>query len=167
MACATDHVIRSFRNDLYAGYKTEEGVPSRRCSRSSRSSRRRWRRSGSWSGRWSSSRPTTRSPPAPRASRREVEQVLIATPDKDLAQCVRGQHVVMLDRRRKKTLDEEGVRAKYGVPPRSIPDWLALVGDTADGYPGLPGWGARSAAAVLAGVRHDRGDPGDARRAGT
>jgi len=78
-----------------------------------------------------------------------AEQVFIATPDKDLAQCVRGRQVVMLDRRRKQTLDEEGVRAKYGVPPRSIPDWLALVGDSADGYPGLPGWGARSAAAVL------------------
>jgi 5'-3' exonuclease len=79
----------------------------------------------------------------------EVEQVVIASPDKDLAQCVRGQRVVMLDRRRKTLLDEEGVRAKFGVPPGSIPDWLALVGDSADGYPGLRGWGERSASAVL------------------
>jgi 5'-3' exonuclease len=79
----------------------------------------------------------------------QVEQVVLATPDKDLAQCVRGERVVMLDRMRKITLDEEGVRAKFGVPPRSIPDWLALVGDSSDGYPGLPGWGERSSAAVL------------------
>jgi 5'-3' exonuclease len=78
-----------------------------------------------------------------------TEQVILATPDKDLAQCVRGRSVVMLDRRRRTTLDEDGVRQKFGVPPASIPDWLALVGDSADGYPGLPGWGERSAAALL------------------
>jgi 5'-3' exonuclease len=79
-----------------------------------------------------------------------VEQVVICTPDKDLAQCVRGARVVQLDRRRRVVYDEAGVTAKFGVGPPSIPDYLALVGDAADGYPGLPGWGARSAATVLA-----------------
>jgi 5'-3' exonuclease len=80
----------------------------------------------------------------------EVDQVVICSPDKDLAQCVRGEKVVCLDRRQRKLLDEAGVRAKFGVAPESMPDWLALVGDTADGYPGVPRWGEKSAAAVLA-----------------
>src|SRR5579875_2075705 len=79
----------------------------------------------------------------------QVAQVVVCTPDKDLAQCVEDARVVQLDRRRKVVIDEAGVVAKFGVPPASIPDWLALVGDSADGYPGLPGWGAKSAAAVL------------------
>src|SRR5262249_22125126 len=78
-----------------------------------------------------------------------VEQVVVCTPDKDLAQCVRGERVVQLDRRTREVRDEAAVRRKFGVPPVSIPDWLALVGDSADGYPGLLGWGARSAATVL------------------
>jgi 5'-3' exonuclease len=80
----------------------------------------------------------------------EVDRILVCTPDKDLAQCVRGERVVLWDRRRRIIYDEAGVRAKWGVAPASIPDWLALVGDAADGYPGLPGWGAKSAALVLA-----------------
>jgi 5'-3' exonuclease len=83
-----------------------------------------------------------------------VERVLVCTPDKDLAQCVRGDRVVQLDRRTREQRDESGVRQKFGVSPTSIPDWLALVGDSADGYPGLPGWGPKSAAAVLARYRH-------------
>ena len=79
---------------------------------------------------------------------------MICTPDKDLAQCVRGERVVQLDRRRGEQRDEAGVRKKFGVPPASIPDWLALVGDSADGFPGLPGWGAASAATVLARYGH-------------
>jgi 5'-3' exonuclease len=79
--------------------------------------------------------------------------VLICTPDKDLAQCVRGNRVVLLDRRRRRVLDEGAVKAKFGVQPESIPDFLALVGDDADGYPGLPGWGAKTAAAVLSRYR--------------
>jgi 5'-3' exonuclease len=79
-----------------------------------------------------------------------VEQVLICTPDKDMAQLVRGDRIVLLDRRRRITYDEPAVMEKWGVPPTAIPDWLALVGDSSDGYPGLPGWGAKSAAAVLA-----------------
>src|SRR6266702_4640647 len=79
-----------------------------------------------------------------------VEQVVICSPDKDLAQCVRGSRIVCLDRRRRLVLDEAGTIEKFGVPPASIPDWLALVGDDADGIPGVPRWGAKSAAAVLA-----------------
>jgi 5'-3' exonuclease len=84
----------------------------------------------------------------------EVHRVYICTPDKDLAQCVRGDRIVQLDRRTREQRDESAVRQKFGVPPASIPDWLALVGDSADGYPGLPGWGPRSAAAVLARYQH-------------
>jgi 5'-3' exonuclease len=90
-----------------------------------------------------------------------VEQVLILTPDKDLGQCVRGQRVVQLDRRNGEVRDEAGVVEKFGVPPASIPDWLALVGDSADGFPGLPGWGAKSAAAVLAVYGHLEAIPAD------
>jgi 5'-3' exonuclease len=83
-----------------------------------------------------------------------VEQVVVCTPDKDLAQSVRGDRIVQLDRRTREIRNESAVRQKFGVPPASIPDWLALVGDSADGYPGLPGWGARSAATVLARYEH-------------
>src|SRR5207253_4339028 len=83
-----------------------------------------------------------------------VDQVVVCTPDKDLAQCVRGGRIVQLDRRTRELRDESGVQQKFGVPPTSIPDWLALVGDSADGYPGLPGWGTRSAATVLARYPH-------------
>jgi 5'-3' exonuclease len=83
-----------------------------------------------------------------------VEQVLIVTPDKDLGQCVEGTRVVQYDRRKREIVDEHAVRAKFGVGPASIPDLLGLVGDTADGYPGLPGWGAKSASAVLARYEH-------------
>ena len=79
-----------------------------------------------------------------------IEQIVLCTPDKDMAQCVRGSLVVCLDRLRRRVLDEAGVVEKFGVPPASIPDWLALVGDSADGYPGVPRWGSKSAAAVLA-----------------
>jgi 5'-3' exonuclease len=90
-----------------------------------------------------------------------VERVIICTPDKDLAQCVDGTRVVQLHRRTRTILDEAAVIAKFGVPPASIPDYLALVGDAADGYPGLPGWGAKSAAAVLARYRHLESIPAD------
>src|SRR5258706_12091254 len=83
-----------------------------------------------------------------------VDQVVVCTPDKDLAQCVRGDRIVQLDRRTREMRNESGVIQKFGVPPASIPDWLSLVGDSADGYPGLPGWGTRSAATVLARYHH-------------
>jgi 5'-3' exonuclease len=91
----------------------------------------------------------------------DVAQVVICTPDKDLGQCVRGNHIVQLDRRRNVLIDEDGVVAKFGVGPASIPDYLALVGDSADGFPGLAGWGAKSAAAVLARWRHLEDIPRD------
>jgi 5'-3' exonuclease len=90
-----------------------------------------------------------------------VDRVIICTPDKDLAQCVRGTRVVQLNRRTRSIRDEAGVVARFGVPPVSIPDYLALVGDAADGYPGLPGWGAKSAAAVLARYGHLESIPAD------
>ena len=90
------------------------------------------------------------------ASDPRVDRVIICTPDKDLAQCVRGTRVVQLNRRTRTIRDEAGVVAKFGVPPESIPDYLALVGDASDGYPGLPGWGAKSSAAVLARVQASR-----------
>jgi len=92
-----------------------------------------------------------------------VERVIICTPDKDLAQCVRGARIVQLNRRTRVTLDEPAVVQKFGVSPASIPDYLALVGDTADGYPGLPGWGAKSSAAVLAKFLHIESIPMDCR----
>ena len=148
VACATDHVIRSFRNDLYDGYKTEEGVDPALLAQFPLVEEAM---AALGFVVWPMVEFEADDALAAGAARFavEAEQVLIATPDKDLAQCVRGRSVVMLDRRRRQTLDEDAVRAKFGVPPRSIPDWLALVGDSADGYPGLPGWGARSAALVL------------------
>lgn len=151
VACSFDHVIESFRNDLFDGYKTSAGVPEDLLAQFSlaedathalgivvwpmvefeaddaiAAAAHRWR-------------------DAP-----EVEQIVLCTPDKDMAQCVQGARVVCLDRLRRRTLDEAGVIEKFGVPPASIPDWLALVGDSADGYPGVPRWGAKSAAAILA-----------------
>src|SRR4029450_10346149 len=146
--CATDHVVRSFRNQLYAGYKTELGVPEDLLAQFPLVEEAI---AALGIVVWPMVEFEADDALATGAARfsAEADQVLIATPDKDLAQCVRGKQVVMLDRRRTATLDEDGVREKFGVSPRSIPDWLALVGDSADGYPGLPGWGERSAAAVL------------------
>lgn len=148
VGCATDHVIRSFRNDLYDGYKTEAGVPAELLDQFALAEDA-MRALGMVV--WPMVELEADDALATAAARfaSEVDQVIVATPDKDLAQCVRGQHVVLADRRRKTTLDEAGVVAKYGVTPALIPDWLALVGDSADGYPGLTGWGEKSAAAVL------------------
>jgi 5'-3' exonuclease len=148
VACATDHVVRSFRNDLYPGYKTEAGVPDDLLAQFPLVEEA-IRALGMVV--WPMVELEADDALATGAARfaGQVEQVVIASPDKDLAQCVRGREVVLLDRRRKRTLDEEGVRGRFGVAPRSMPDWLALVGDAADGYPGLPGWGERSAAALL------------------
>lgn len=155
VACAFDHVIESFRNDLYAGYKTSAGVPPALLAQfplaeeavaalglvvwpmvefeaddALASAVRRYKNCKS------------------------VEQIVLCSPDKDLAQLVSGRRIVCWDRRRDVVIDEDEVVAKYGVRPSSIPDWLALVGDAADGYPGLPGWGAKSTSAVLA--RYER-----------
>ena len=150
VAVAFDHVVESFRNELFAGYKTGEGIdPSL----------------------WAQFEPAERithalgivvwpmiefeaddalaTGAARFADEQLVDQVVICSPDKDLAQCVRGDRVVCLDRRRRKVIDEAGVVEKFGVSPASIPDWLALVGDSADGIPGIPRWGARSASTLL------------------
>ena len=155
VACATDRVVRSFRNDLYAGYKTEAGVPEELLSQFPLVEEAM---AALGLVVWPMVEFEADDALATGAARfaKAAEQVVIATPDKDLAQCVRGSHVVMLDRRREKTLDEDGVREKFGVSPASIPDWLALVGDSADGYPGLRGWGERSASAVLAPTESSR-----------
>jgi 5'-3' exonuclease len=159
---ATDHVIESFRNDLWPGYKTGEGIDP---------------------DLWSQARPLEESlgalgvcvwamvdveaddalasAAAVAADDPAVEQVVICTPDKDLGQCVQGTRVVQLDRRKNVLIDEEGIVAKFGVAPASIPDYLALVGDSADGFPGLSGWGAKSAATVLARWGHLEAIPAD------
>jgi 5'-3' exonuclease len=151
VALAFDHVIESFRNDLYAGYKTSEGVPPELLGQFDLVERAAhalglvvWSMVefeaddalAAGAHRW--------------ADADGVEQVIICTPDKDLRQCVRGTKVVCLDRRQRVIADDTAVRTKYGVGPASIPDWLALVGDSSDGYPGLPRWGEKSASAVLA-----------------
>ncbi|MGQ0849026.1 MAG: 5'-3' exonuclease [Actinomycetota bacterium] len=148
LAVATDTVIESFRNDLFLGYKTSAGVDPELLAQFPLVEEALealgvvvWRMRefeaddaiATAAFRWCE----------------DVEQVVICTPDKDMAQCVIGERVITLNRRQQSILDEDGVMEKFGVPPESIPDYLALVGDTADGVPGLPGWGAKSAAAVL------------------
>jgi 5'-3' exonuclease len=151
VACAFDHVIESFRNDLFDGYKTGEGLPAELLAQFPLAEQAA-RALGLTV--WPMIEFEADDALAAAAARfvdcDGVEQVLICSPDKDLAQCVRGTRVVCLDRMRRRVLDEPGVVAKFGVAPASIPDWLALVGDAADGYPGLRGWGERSAATLLA-----------------
>jgi 5'-3' exonuclease len=151
VACAFDHVIESFRNDLYDGYKTSEGVPAELLAQFPLAERLT---SALGIVVWPMVEMEADDALATGAARwaadADVEQVVICSPDKDLAQCVRGARVVQLDRRAKATRDEAGVMKKFGVRPTAIPDWLALVGDSADGFPGLPGWGTVSAATVLA-----------------
>ena len=150
IAVAFDHVIESFRNDLFDGYKTGEGIDPELWSQFELAERV-CAALGIvvWSMVEFEADDALATGAARFAAAPEVEQVLIASPDKDLAQCVVGTRVVCLDRMRKKVLDEAGVSAKFGVTPKQIPDYLALVGDSADGIPGVPRWGAKSAAAVL------------------
>jgi 5'-3' exonuclease len=151
LGVATDHVIRSFRNDLWADYKTgDEVADTLRSQFEPLEDALRALGVVVWPMVDVEADDALASAASVAADDRSVEQVLICTPDKDLAQCVVGQRVVQLDRRKDVITDEDGVRAKFGVSPGSIPDWLALVGDSADGFPGLPGWGKRSAAVVLA-----------------
>ncbi len=152
---ATDHVIESFRNDLYDGYKTSEGMEPAILEQI-RVLEERLHDIGVtvWpmvefeadDALASAARIATQDP--------RVHQVRIYSPDKDLAQCVSGRRVVQVDRRAGLVIDEQAVIEKYGIPPKSIPDYLALVGDSADGYPGIPGWGQKSAQTVLARYRH-------------
>ena len=161
---ATDHVIESFRNKLWRGYKTGEGVPEDLLEQFPLLEEALATLGVAvWPMVEFEADDALASAAAAAASDPRVEQVIVCTPDKDLAQSVRGTRVVQLNRRTRVTLDEAGVVAKYGVPPASIPDWLALVGDSADGYPGLEGWGAKSAAAVLARFGHLEDIPDDFR----
>jgi len=162
IAVATDHVIESFRNELWAGYKTSAGVEPDLLTQFpilesvlSAAGIVVW--------------PMVEfeaddalAAAAVMANRdARVERVILCTPDKDLAQCVRGTRIVQLNRRTRVTLDEQDVVKKFGVSPPSIPDYLALVGDSADGYPGLRGWGAKSSAAVLGKYGHLESIPAD------
>jgi 5'-3' exonuclease len=147
---ATDHVIESFRNGLYPGYKTGEGIePALRAQFEPLEEALDALGVAVFPMVEFEADDALASAAAVADTDPRVAQVLICTPDKDLAQCVRGRRVVQVDRRRDVVRDEMGVIDKYGVPPASIPDLLALVGDTADGFPGIPGWGMRSAAAIL------------------
>ncbi len=162
IAVATDHVIESFRNELWPGYKTGEGIePDLLAQFPLLEETLTAAGIVVWpmvefeaddalaAGAMAAARDT------------RVDRVIICTPDKDLAQCVIGTRIVQLDRRTRVTLDEAGVIQKFGVPPASIPDYLALVGDAADGYPGLQGWGPKSTAAVLAKFGHIESIPSD------
>jgi 5'-3' exonuclease len=164
VAVATDHVIESFRNELWPGYKTGEGIEPDL-----------WAQfplleevlSSAGIVVWPmvefEADDALAAGAAAAARDARVEQVIICTPDKDLAQSVRGTRIVQLNRRTGVTIDEAGVVQKFGVLPASIPDYLALVGDSADGYPGLKGWGAKSSAAVLAKFLHIESIPLDSR----
>jgi 5'-3' exonuclease len=155
VGCATDRVIESFRNDLYAGYKSSVGMPPELLDQFPIAEEAiealglvLWPMveyeaddaiaAAAWQ--W--------------VDHPEVDRILVCTPDKDMAQLVRDARVVLWDRRRRIVYDDAAVRAKWGVPPESIPDWLALVGDSSDGFPGLPGFGAKTAAALLTRYGH-------------
>jgi 5'-3' exonuclease len=155
LGVATDHVIESFRNGLWPGYKTGEGIdPLLFAQFQPLEDALRALGVVVWDMVDFEADDALAAAATMAAADARVEQVVICTPDKDLAQCVRGTRIVQLDRRTREVRDEAGVQRKFGVPPASIPDWLALVGDSADGFPGLPGWGAASAAAVLARYGH-------------
>ena len=148
---ATDHVIESFRNDLWPGYKTGAGIdPVLATQFPILEDALRALGVTVWAEVEQEADDALAAAAMVGSKDERVVRVLVCTPDKDLAQCVSDPRVAQLDRRQRQLYDEAAVRAKFGVPPASIPDWLALVGDSADGFPGLPGWGAKSAAAVLA-----------------
>ena len=155
VGCAFDHPIESFRNDMFAGYKTGEGTPEDLLDQFGLAER-----AAAALGLvvWPMIEFEADDALATAAARwkgeRGVDQVVICSPDKDLTQMVEAQRVVCLDRRREVTLDEDGVMEKFGVCPESIPDYLGLVGDSADGIPGIPKWGAKTSARMLASYRH-------------
>ena len=151
VAVATDHVIESFRNRLWAEYKTGAGIaPDLYAQFPLLEEALSAAGIVVWPMIEFEADDALAAAAAAAASDPQVDRVIICTPDKDLAQCVRGTRVVQMNRRLRTIRDEAGVIARFGVPPASIPDYLALVGDAADGFPGLSGWGAKSAAAVLA-----------------
>lgn len=151
VAAATDYVIESWRNDVFPAYKSSAGMDPDLLAQF-RDAERALRALGmaTWPMVEDEADDALATAAARYAADRRVKQIVICSVDKDLSQCVDGERIVLRDRMRRITYDEDGVRAKFGVPPESIPDYLALVGDSSDGYPGLPGWGAKSAATVLA-----------------
>jgi 5'-3' exonuclease len=159
---ATDHVVESFRNDLYPGYKTSEGVPPELLSQFP-ILEEVLQSMGVvvWPMVYYEADDALASASAKAAKDDRVRQVIICTPDKDLSQCVVGTRVVQLDRRRNLTRDETGVVTKFGVKPQSIPDYLAVVGDSADGFPGVPGWGEKAATLTLSRYPHLEDIPKD------
>jgi 5'-3' exonuclease len=162
LGVATDHVIESFRNELWPGYKTGAGIdPDLYAQFPLLEEALTAMGVATWPMVEYEADDALAAAAEAAAADRRVSRVIICTPDKDLAQSVRGTRVVQLNRRTRAYRDEAGVVAKFGVMPASIPDYLALVGDAADGYPGLPGWGAKSTAAVLARYRHLESIPAD------
>jgi 5'-3' exonuclease len=167
IAVATDHVIESFRNNLWPGYKTGEGIePDLLAQFPLLEEALSALGMVVWPMVEFEADDALAAAAAAAANDPRVDRVIICTPDKDLAQCVRGTRVVQLDRRKNMIRDEAGVVTRFGVLPASIPDYLALVGDSADGFPGLQGWGAKSAAAVLARFHHLESIPADWREWG-
>lgn len=161
---ATDHVVESFRNDLYPGYKTSEGVPPELLAQFPRLEEALHAMGVLvWPETYFEADDALAAAAAKSAQDDRVDKVFICTPDKDLAQSVVRTRIVQLDRRREIVRDEAGVKAKFGVGPESIPDYLALVGDSADGYPGISGWGEKAAGSVLAQYRHLEDIPKDCR----
>jgi 5'-3' exonuclease len=162
VAVATDHIIESFRNALWPDYKTGEGIePDLLAQFSLLEDALAAAGVVVWPMVEFEADDALAAAAVAAARDARVERVIICTPDKDLAQCVRGTRIVQLNRRTRVIRDEAGVIQKFGVSPQSIPDYLALVGDAADGYPGLPGWGAKSSAAVLARFAHLESIPAD------
>ena len=163
IACAFDHVIKSFRNDLFPRYKTGEGVdPTLMAQFPLAEDAVSALGVVVWPMVAFEADDALATATARFKKNKSVEQIIICSPDKDLAQLVTGKRIVCWDRRREIVLNEKGVVAKFGVSPQSIPDWLALVGDSADGYPGIPGWGAKSASAVLSKFKNIESIPDDA-----
>jgi 5'-3' exonuclease len=160
VAVAFDNPIRSFRNDLWPGYKTEEGVPPELLAQLD-AAEEATRALGVtvWSMREFEADDALATGAA--SFRGAVDQVRILTPDKDLGQCLAGRRVVQVDRIRNREIDEEALLSRRGIRPASVPDWLALVGDDADGIPGIPGFGEKTASALLARYRHLEEVPGD------
>ncbi len=160
---ATDHVVESFRNDLWGGYKTGHGIDPE-LFQQFHPLEEALQALGLvvWKEVEFEADDALASAASKAADDKRVEQVFVCTPDKDLAQCVDGRRIVQFDRRARTIRDAEGVRSKFGVMPESIPDYLALTGDSADGFPGVRGWGAKSAATVLARYVHLEQIPGKA-----
>ncbi|MGE5803030.1 MAG: 5'-3' exonuclease [Gemmatimonadota bacterium] len=155
LGVATDHVIESFRNDLWPGYKTSAGIePDLLAQFHPLEDALRAMGLLVWAMVEFEADDALAAAARLAAELPEVEQVIICTPDKDLSQCVVGERIVQFDRRKRETRNEQGVVARFGVGPKSIPDYLALVGDSADGFPGIPGWGEKASGALLGRYQH-------------